>query len=346
MSSELSVRAEGAVPPSVLDAFRCPVCRQPADLDGDGVRCRRGDGDGVRCQRGHVTPWRDGYLDACSSASGLVDAEATRRTSESFGYEWTRFAGVHAEDEVFWRRYFADVDLSWLRGHLGLDAGCGNGRFSRFTAPHLEALVASDGSIATRAAAARLGGLPNLCVVRADLRSMPFAEESFGFISCLGVLHHLADPAAGLAALTWLLAPGGRMLVYLYSRPERAGLRSSALRAAAGLRRVTVRMPLSVLRLLCWPLAAALYVSIVVPGTVGDRLRFERLASIPLATYRRHPLRSLWLDTFDRLSAPLERRFTEPEARSLFVGCGLSVIAFRSQPQLAGFVVLASKAAE
>lgn len=340
MSSELPEVAEGTMPPSVLGAFRCPQCRESGEIDGARVRCRRG----------HVTPWRDGYLDAVSSVAGRSDEDAdeaeTRRTAESFGYEWTRFAGVHAEDELFWRRYFAGVDLSSLQGQLGLDAGCGNGRFSRFTAAHLGALVASDGSIATRAAAVALGGLPNVCVVRADLRSMPFAEESFGFISCLGVLHHLSDPATGLTALTRLLAARGRMLVYLYSRPERPGLRTSALWVAAALRRITVPMPRSLLRLLCWPLAAALYVSIVVPGTVGDRLDIERLASIPLATYRGRPLRSLWLDTFDRLSAPVEHRFTEPEARSLFTGCGLSVIACRSEPQLAGFVVLASKAAQ
>lgn len=31
--------------------------------------------------------------------------------------------------------------------------------------------------------------------------------------------------------------------------------------------------------------------------------------SLPLGIYRNQPVRSLWLDTFDRLSAPLENRY-------------------------------------
>lgn len=40
----------------------------------------------------------------------------------------------------------------------------------------------------------------------------------FDYISCLGVLHHLADPAAGLSALTSVLSEGGAMGLMLYGR--------------------------------------------------------------------------------------------------------------------------------
>jgi SAM-dependent methyltransferase len=270
---------------------------------------------------------------------------ATRRTFDSFGYEWTRFSEVNPEDGVFWERYFSDVDLSMLHGRLGLDAGCGKGRFSRFTATHLEALVASDGSRATEAAAANLVDQPNTCVVRADLRTMPFAAGSFGFISCLGVLHHLPDPESGLQALAGLLGPGGLMLVYLYSRPEQPGLRAWSLRVASQVRRLSAKLPGVVLRPLCWPMAAVLYGAFVVPGAIGQRMNIERMASMPLATYRGAPLRSLWLDTFDRLSAPLEARFTAPEAEAMFAASGLAVRVLRMDPKLAGIVVLAEKKA-
>jgi SAM-dependent methyltransferase len=209
----------------------------------------------------------------------------------------------------------------------------------------LGALVASDVSSATEAAAANLADQPNACVVKADLRTMPFEECSFSFISCLGVLHHLPEPQTGLGALSRLLAPGGLLLVYLYSWPDQPGLRSWSLRAASWLRCVTLRMPRAALRPLCWPLAVALYGGFVVPGSVGQRLNIERLASLPLATYRRSPLRSLWLDTFDRLSAPLEARFTPAEVEMMFVECGLSIKALRTDQQLAGIVVLAENKA-
>lgn len=40
----------------------------------------------------------------------------------------------------------------------------------------------------------------------------------FEYIRCTGVLHHLADPEAGWAALAAVLRPGGAMSVMLYSR--------------------------------------------------------------------------------------------------------------------------------
>jgi SAM-dependent methyltransferase len=46
----------------------------------------------------------------------------------------------------------------------------------------------------------------------------------FDYIDCCGVLHHLPDPAAGLAALTSVLAPGGGMGLMLYAPHGRTGV--------------------------------------------------------------------------------------------------------------------------
>jgi SAM-dependent methyltransferase len=268
--------------------------------------------------------WRsDGYLDASTDAPDRV----TEETFESFGYEWTRFSAVDPEDERFWQRYFADVDLDWLSHQVALDAGCGKARYTRITARHTGPLVALDGSDAVTAAAVNLSETPDTVVVRADLRKPPFEPGSFGFVSCLGVLHHLADPPVGFDALARLVSPGGRLLVYLYSQPSGGGVRAWALRAATSLRRVTVRLPHALLRPLCLPLAALLYIGFVWPGQVGAARSWTALSRLPLDTYRGFPLRSLWLDTFDRLSAPIERRFTMAEVEPWFVENGLEVEA-------------------
>jgi len=292
----------------------------------------------VTCAAGH--PIRDGggWLDLSSAAPDVV----TDRTFESFGYEWTTFADVQPEDEGFWRHYTADVPWDDLRDAVGADLGCGKGRYSRPTARHLGGLVALDGSDAVSSAARNLGGEPNVVVVRADLRDAALAEGGFGFVSCLGVLHHLPDPEAAFSGITRLLAPGGILLVYLYSRPEGHGARSLGLRAAAALRRVTVGVPHRILRPLCYPLALALYAMVVVPGAAGDRRGTKRLAALPLDVYRGSPLRSLWLDTFDRLSAPLEYRFTWEEIRPWVEAAGLDVLAVRTW---GGLMITARKGA-
>ena len=309
----------------VLARFRCPVCSAPVEEQNASVVCLEG----------HTTGFSDGYLDA--SWSDAPDRE-TARTLDSFGYEWTTFDAIQPEDEVFWRRYFADVPLPELQGKVALDAGCGKGRFSHFTAEHVGALVALDGSAAVHAAARNLSPRPNVVVVKSDIRHAPFADRSFDFIFCLGVLHHLEDPEAGFRELVRMLAPEGLLLLYVYSRPQRRDVRFVGLSAASWLRRMTSKLPHPLLRVMSLPISMLLYVAFVVSGQLGVRLGIRRLANLPLQTYRGRPLRSLWLDTFDRLSAPLEHRFVWSEISPWFANAGLGVLQVRED---AGLIVLA-----
>jgi len=47
----------------------------------------------------------------------------------------------------------------------------------------------------------------------ADLACLPFADASFDCVTCGYVLEHLPDPRPGLAELSRVMAPGGRMLL-------------------------------------------------------------------------------------------------------------------------------------
>lgn len=49
-------------------------------------------------------------------------------------------------------------------------------------------------------------------------------DESFDYIDCCGVLHHLPDPAAGLAALAARLNPGGGVGIMVYAPYGRTGV--------------------------------------------------------------------------------------------------------------------------
>lgn len=261
-------------------------------------------------------------------------------TLESFGYEWTKFDKIQPEDQQFWKRYFADVPMDALSGKLVLDAGCGKGRFSYFTAPLVGNLVALDGSLAVLAARKNLSGFSNASVVQGDLRRIPLKPETFDLVFCLGVLHHLPDPREGFRNLVRFVRPGGRLLIYVYSRAPSSGVRASSLAAAAALRRITVRLPRPLLRFVTLPIALFLYLGFVAPGALGDRFGLKHLQSLPLQTYRRRPFRSLWLDTFDRLSAPTEARYVWTDLKHWFDEAGLNVEAVRED---AGWFVFASK---
>ncbi|MDQ3964086.1 MAG: class I SAM-dependent methyltransferase [Actinomycetota bacterium] len=315
------------LPPEVEALLRCPRCGATVAIEENVVRC----------SAQHEFSTDAGVINFLIEPA---DSDL-KKTFESFGYEWTTFPRIQPEDEVFWQSYFRDVPLDELQNAVALDAGCGKGRFTRFTASHVREIVAFDPSDAILSAVSNLSDVTNATFIRGDLLNPPFGPASFGFISCLGVLHHLPDPQRGLTSLVELLQPGGSMLLYVYSRPTKRGVRAMALAVATALRRATVVLPRRAVRLLSAPLAAFLYVTFVVPGWIGDRFTLRRLGELPLATYRGRPVRSLWLDTFDRLSAPLEHRYTSSELRTALLRAGLQIEKIRED---AGWFVVARRA--
>lgn len=49
--------------------------------------------------------------------------------------------------------------------------------------------------------------------VAGDLMRMPFADESFDFVTCGWVIEHLPDPVPGLKEISRVLRPGGSVLI-------------------------------------------------------------------------------------------------------------------------------------
>jgi SAM-dependent methyltransferase len=316
----MSASDQVSPPAPLIDRIRCPRCAQPVQAV-DGAKS-------ILCPDGHRYDASQGYLDV--SVEQSTDT-TTEQTFASFGYEWTTFDEVRDEDSEYADVYFRDLDLAGLAGKVGMDAGCGKGRYTRFLAPHLDALVALDGSAAVEAAVRNLAEFPNVMVVKSDLRTAPFAPESFDFISCLGVLHHFDDPHAAFQKLVRYLAPGGVMLAYIYSRPASFGVRQAALAASAASRRLTLRIPHRPLKSLSTVVAAGLYAGVVRPGRFGAERGHPRLAGLPMSAYRDKPFRSLVLDTFDRLSAPVEHRYVWSELEWWFTEAGMTVDAARDE---------------
>jgi SAM-dependent methyltransferase len=66
--------------------------------------------------------------------------------------------------------------------------------------------------------------LANLSLHRLPIEQAGSLGRSFDFIACHGVLHHLADPVAGLRALGGVLRRDGVLAVMLYAMYGRAGV--------------------------------------------------------------------------------------------------------------------------
>lgn len=110
-----------------------------------------------------------------------------------------------------------------------LVAGCGTGQQALWSARRFAGarVLAVDLSLASLGYASRKAaelGAGDIAFAQADLLELGPLGRSFDVIECGGVLHHLADPAAGLRALTGVLRPGGVMGLGLYSELARARL--------------------------------------------------------------------------------------------------------------------------
>jgi 2-polyprenyl-3-methyl-5-hydroxy-6-metoxy-1,4-benzoquinol methylase len=110
-----------------------------------------------------------------------------------------------------------------------LIAGCGTGAHSidtarRFFQTRVLAIDMSRASLAYARRKTRALGLTNIEYGQADILKLASLRRQFDVIEAVGVLHHLADPAATWRLLLSLLRPNGLMLVGLYSAAARRPL--------------------------------------------------------------------------------------------------------------------------
>lgn len=171
------------------------------------------------------------------------------KTVEGFGDEWSRFdqSGTAAgELEDLFNGYFAVFPWDKLPpGAVGFDAGCGSGRWARLAAPRVGRLHCVDASEQALSVARRnLSELGNVSFHVASIEDMPFADGSMDFGYSLGVLHHMPDTRAAIAACVSKLKVGAPLLVYLYyAFDNRPGWFRSLWKASDAARRVVSRMP-------------------------------------------------------------------------------------------------------
>lgn len=107
-----------------------------------------------------------------------------------------------------------------------LVAGCGTGRHAirlaqYFSLLDITALDLSHTALAYAQMQAEKRNVRNIHFIQGDILHVERLGEQFDVIECSGVLHHMNDPALGLAALAQQLKPGAVMKVALYSATAR-----------------------------------------------------------------------------------------------------------------------------
>jgi SAM-dependent methyltransferase len=250
-------------------------------------------------------------------------------TAHRFGYEWTRFAEIRPEYETQFLGWIAPLGREAFVGRRVLDAGCGKGRHLRLAAKFgAQDVIGIDLGPAVEAAAHNTADLPNVHIVQGDLTQPPFPEAIVDMIYSIGVLHHLADPAAGFRALSPVLAPHGRFVTWLYAREGNGWV----LALVDPARRLASRLPLSAVSAIAWILTVPLWLAIrAIYGPARSRSHLLRL--LPYHSYlsdlAMFPFREMHSIAFDQLLAPVAHYMSRHNVEQCFKEGSLALYSIR-----------------
>lgn len=104
--------------------------------------------------------------------------------------------------------------------------GAGTGQHPLSVASSYDSVevIAVDLSRASLAYAKRMAahyGIGNVAFLRGDILDLPRLGRTFDHVECVGVLHHMGDPRAGLRAISSVMRPGAFIRIGLYGESAR-----------------------------------------------------------------------------------------------------------------------------
>lgn len=274
--------------------------------------------------------------------------------SESFGFQWNQFdrtqLDLHSGCDQSEQRFYGET--LWNRQALSdctvLEVGSGAGRFSevflRTTTGILHSVDYSSAVDANRRSNIIYGD--RLQLAQASIYELPYADNSFDKVFCLGVLQHTPSFTDSVAALIRKARVGGEIVVDFY--PIRGWY--TKLHSKYLLRPLTKRLPKPLLLQL-------IRISTPLMLRLFDLLCALRLAAltrfIPITDVRGFPCglspdqRLEWavMDTFDAFSPEYDKPQRVQDVAAMFSsrGCKVTHAGLVSFPTGSAMVVRAVK---
>lgn len=258
---------------------------------------------------------------------------ADSKTVEGFGDEWSRFdqSGLTDQDhEEMFNDYFSIFPWDQLpENSVGLDMGCGSGRWAIKVAPRVTQLHCIDASRdALEVTKKNLAGMSNCQFHLASVVDIPLPDESADFAYSLGVLHHIPDTADGIKACVAKLKKGAPCLLYLYyafdNKPSWYRL---IWKLSETGRFLISSMPFPLRYIASQIIALLVYLPIARLARLLSNTGFN-VDSFPLSYYKDRSFYVMRTDSLDRFGTRLEKRFTKNQIIKMMEGAGLENILF------------------
>jgi SAM-dependent methyltransferase len=265
-----------------------------------------------------------------------ADDNVDLRVTQGFGREWSSFRQdidhlSQEQRQAIFDDYFRIFPWHLLPpgGGVGLDVGCGTGRWSTLMAPRVKHLHLLDPSpSALDVAKQNLHLAKNVSYHLQSVANIPLPPQSLDFAFSLGVLHHVPDTQAAIAAIADKLKDNAPFLIYLYYAFENRPVWYRMLWRISDMVRVVVsRLPhplrwaisQTIATLIYWPLAQLARFVVRHGGSA---------AVLPLSYYADKSFYVMRTDAYDRFCTRLEKRFRRSAIERMLTRAGFKDIVF------------------
>jgi len=241
---------------------------------------------------------------------GAEIGTADARTAKAFATSWNNLPAGSVYTPAQFEDWLAPITPRDVEGRDVLELGCGNGsllvHMAGWRPRRLVGVDLGDSVVSARGNLQRARH-PGCEIVQHDLTT--YRSKGFDLVYCIGVLHHLKDPEAGLDAVLANVKPGGRFHCWVYGQEGNALVRG----VVEPIRHIASRLPWWLNKYgIATPLAAPYFVYAKSLRALTRRFGASRaLRRMPLYAY------SMWIAerefgffrhvAFDQLVTPQTR---------------------------------------
>ncbi|MDC2998498.1 class I SAM-dependent methyltransferase [Candidatus Pelagibacter sp.] len=253
---------------------------------------------------------------------------------EGFGKEWTKFNYSNssiAEQKNILNNYFKIFpwDLIDKSKSVGIDIGCGSGRWAYFISEKTSKLILLDASSsALEVAKKNLEKKDNVSFLNQSVGEIKITDNSIDFAYSLGVLHHIPDISNGLREINRIIKPGSPLLLYLYYNFDNKPVYYKVIWMVTNpLRFVISRLPFKVKFLISQVIAFFIYFPLARLSKLLKKLGLNT-ENFPMNQYQDLSLYVMRTDALDRFGTKIEKRFSRKQIQKILEESNFENIKF------------------
>ena len=253
---------------------------------------------------------------------------------KGFGEEWTKFNYSETsfkEQKKILDSYFEIFPWNLVSKDksIGIDIGCGSGRWANFISEKTNKLILLDASKSALEVAKRnLSKKNNVSFLNQSAGEIELENNSIDFAYSLGVLHHIPDTKGALREINRILKEGSPFLVYLYYNFDNKPLFYKIIWMLTNpLRLIISRLPFKLKFFTSQIIAFLVYFPLARLSKLFEKIGFSS-KNFPMSQYKDLSLYVMRTDALDRFGTRVEKRFSKQQIQKMLEDCNFEDIKF------------------